>query len=96
MFFACLEVDIFSISLFVIKYRAATAPTNTDYELTRKIVFIVSRIDLLRYCAKKFWRTNFELNTRLCRRFRGRNCSVFHFVSSNIEGLQPQPIQIMN
>ena len=65
MFFACLELGFFSISLIFIKYRAATAPTNTDYELTRKISFIVLRIDLLRYYAKKFWRTNFEFEKPL-------------------------------
>ena len=74
MFFACLEVELFSISLFFIKYRAATAPTNTDSELTRQISFIVLRIDLLRYCAKKFWRTNFEVKHRFVCVFRGRNC----------------------
>jgi hypothetical protein len=65
--FACLEVGfVFSISLIFINYRAATAPTNTAYELTRKISFIVVRIDLLRYYAKKLWRTNFEFEKPLC------------------------------
>ena len=60
VFVACLGRNCSVFPFLFIKYRGATAPTNTDYELTRQISFIVLRIDLLRYYAKKLWRTNFE------------------------------------
>ena len=79
VFVACLEVGFFSVSLVFTKYRAATAPTNTDYELTRQIGFIVVRIDLLRYYAKKLWRTNFEFEKPLFCVVSGRCLQYFLF-----------------